>query len=917
MSEFLSFVISHNPQMGNALSHTFYRSPLLCPVSEREFKTPFQMDADESPRQMLGRIMGLTPAGIAKGRTPPDGGNGNHRQRAASPLLEHVRTNQIQAQAHRTATRLNELQQEKLAKEAERRSRVMENRTSPKALEEDIASPMFSGTPLRSDSLIHQSSMAMPATQARRNITQRRSRDRGNDGGTDAPQTGRVARRPRGRSRDRRYSVESTGAGGQADCERQDWRSAQATMSPPSNDGVIYNAYPVSRIMHAPVPLYGFDEGRISPMSGEDDQIGSGDEEGAHATDLAYRVPSSTSVRSYASESSSEPDVSIPFRRDQIPPQTTHPVLHKHLTQLWYDRQEAVRALGDALGEDNLVKYGQLQCDIAHLNEAMHAELQRVQPKDEDKKSSGSSESGESEDSESRFQQVDNLPLPADSSSKKRVKKSFKETGEDAFTILLSYQGVVGERFVTNSLPMRVLYTMARSYLQAEFHFKIESESELDLYYNGQLLRPVGSLGNVPILAGAIIDIRYPRKAKSSSTPSRRIKPTPKAKLPTAREPDTQCMTSPDEEDLYDTKSASPSHMLTLDSRSYDKIRQSFKCPRFSGQAREWKQWDKGFLRYLSIWELDYVLDPAFFDVLPLTASQRRDNKLVYYIIEDAVHNSPLAASYVKTAALNNGFEAYYTLHDGYVFAGATTATLLLNELSNFWFLPNETPTELCLRLEELFQELKTLPGDAAVTFIDTQQIGYLINALRHEKEWEHVCSTITSLQIKGGITFRDACAELRVRCETTRANEIMDRPIKGKKVKGLMTQPVPDVEKVTEQFSEQIMGLISTMAKRQNAALTGSSPDDIKGNKTDKKGKKKYVKQECLAADCAEMTTFPLCALHYHSLVSAKTPTLKLRQGYGDASFDAATNLIVYPPTIPASRLPTSSTKALAASPQ
>ncbi len=78
--------------------------------------------------------MGMTPAGSAKERIPPDGGNGNPRQRAASPLLDHVRTNQIQAQAHRTATRLNELQQEKLAREAERRSRASEDRTSPKVL---------------------------------------------------------------------------------------------------------------------------------------------------------------------------------------------------------------------------------------------------------------------------------------------------------------------------------------------------------------------------------------------------------------------------------------------------------------------------------------------------------------------------------------------------------------------------------------------------------------------------------------------------------------------------------------------------------------------------------------------------------------------------------------------------------------
>ena len=153
------------------------------------------MEPNESPRQMLGRIIGMTPA-----RTPPDGGDGNPRQRDASPLLDHVRLSQLQAQAHRTATRVNELQQEKLAKEAARRNRASEDRKSPKILRGDIVTPMFSGTPMRSDSIIHQPSMAIPATQARRNITQRRSRDRGRDDGTDVPQASRVARRPRGRS---------------------------------------------------------------------------------------------------------------------------------------------------------------------------------------------------------------------------------------------------------------------------------------------------------------------------------------------------------------------------------------------------------------------------------------------------------------------------------------------------------------------------------------------------------------------------------------------------------------------------------------------------------------------------------------------------------------------------------------------
>jgi hypothetical protein len=45
-----------------------------------------------------------------------------------------------------------------------------------------------------------------------------------------------------------------------------------------------------------------------------------------------------------------------------------------------------------------------------------------------------------------------------------------------------------------------------------------------------------------------------------------------------------------------------------------------------------------------------------------LSAAQRGDNKLVYFIIEDAVQGSPLASSYIKPVAIHNGFEAYYTL---------------------------------------------------------------------------------------------------------------------------------------------------------------------------------------------------------------------------------------------------------------
>ncbi len=90
-------------------------------------------------------------------------------------------------------------------------------------------------------------------------------------------------------------------------------------------------------------------------------------------------------------------------------------------------------------------------------------------------------------------------------------------------------------------------------------------------------------------------------------------------------------------------------------------------------------------------------------------------------------------------------------------------------------------------------------------------------------------------------------------------------------------------------------------MSKRQNQSNT-AVPDG------DKKTKKKFVKKECLVADCTEETTFPVCGLHYHSLISAKTPLLKLRNGYGDATYDATTNLIVYPPRTPTDRLPSKS---------
>jgi hypothetical protein len=175
-------------------------------------------------------------------------------------------------------------------------------------------------------------------------------------------------------------------------------------------------------------------------------------------------------------------------------------------------------------------------------------------------------------------------------------------------------------------------------------------------------------------------------------------------------------------------------------------------------------------------------LPPEFFNKLPLSPQQVNDNKLVYFVLEDATQASLLASSYLRQAPEKNGFEAYYTLHDGFVFAASITLTLLLNELANFRFNQDETPTELIIRLEEILQDLEMLPDGASMKLNDTQCIGFLLGALRHEPDWETVASSITSSQLKGELTFQQACNELRVRCETDRAYNSMDKAVKSKK---------------------------------------------------------------------------------------------------------------------------------------
>ena len=76
------------------------------------------------------------------------------------------------------------------------------------------------------------------------------------------------------------------------------------------------------------------------------------------------------------------------------------------------------------------------------------------------------------------------------------------------------------------------------------------------------------------------------------------------------------------------------------------------------GEARQWKAWHKGFVRFVSIQLLDYIIADDF-PTQVKTRQLNEDNKLVYYILEEAVSSSKIAAKYVRRAPEWDGNAAY------------------------------------------------------------------------------------------------------------------------------------------------------------------------------------------------------------------------------------------------------------------
>jgi hypothetical protein len=76
------------------------------------------------------------------------------------------------------------------------------------------------------------------------------------------------------------------------------------------------------------------------------------------------------------------------------------------------------------------------------------------------------------------------------------------------------------------------------------------------------------------------------------------------------------------------------------------------------------------------------VLEEDFLSTLWTASGTKAANKMVYFLVEDAVATGTLASRLVRQATKWNGHEAFTLLRNGYVFNGPQTATILLAELS-------------------------------------------------------------------------------------------------------------------------------------------------------------------------------------------------------------------------------------------
>jgi hypothetical protein len=156
------------------------------------------------------------------------------------------------------------------------------------------------------------------------------------------------------------------------------------------------------------------------------------------------------------------------------------------------------------------------------------------------------------------------------------------------------------------------------------------------------------------------------------------------------------------------------------------------------------------------------------------------------------------------------------------------------------------------------------------------------LSAVRPERSLASVYSQIQTSQVRGNITFPQACEDLQYRDEAIRADDLLHAAHLPTKIRGLAATN-PPAAKAVSLLDKVTPALITTADKRQNRKPT-DKPDQV----------------ACLVKGCENLTLakFRLCKTCYHECIAGKNPTLLLKTG-DKATFDAATQRIVFPPSV------------------
>ncbi len=154
---------------------------------------------------------------------------------------------------------------------------------------------------------------------------------------------------------------------------------------------------------------------------------------------------------------------------------------------------------------------------------------------------------------------------------------------------------------VWDTMSLSNLFRFAYSWVVREFDLEISAESVNLWLLPYTVLAREGYLFEVPVVSEDYVEIEFDffdsqiRRAKSPHVNPRSTFKNghPSARISTG---------SPCYDQVEDERATG------LESKSYDRIRQTFNCSKFSGKTKDWKLWDKGLHRYLSIWELNELI---------------------------------------------------------------------------------------------------------------------------------------------------------------------------------------------------------------------------------------------------------------------------------------------------------------------